>query len=199
MKAKGPGEGAGSATLTAPYDATGAYVGNDELVKRVIGVEGEAEVSIAELAAAPLTADVTPAAGLKVTVFVAVGIAVGVNTSKRNFFLASAVTTANSVPVAASTRWTALPAAALDLAHRGGQTVLLFIGRELFQDQRRGDHLVPHGGHDLMDVIPVAPDEIFIKPLPEERGELPISGAGLGSGSSKAGAAKPAAKKRSKS
>ena len=66
-----------------------------------------------------------------------------------------------------------------NLAHRGGQTVLLFIGRELFQDQRRGDHLVPHGGHDLMDVIPVAPDEIFIKPLPEERGELPISGAWL--------------------
>jgi hypothetical protein len=30
-----------------------------------------------------------------------------------------------------------------------------------------------------MDVIPVAPDEIFIKPLPEERGELPISGAWL--------------------
>lgn len=65
----------GSATLTAPYDATGAYVGNDELVKRVIGdgqtidlnVRGWEAFSVPPTSASATSSNVLGALGTFVT------------------------------------------------------------------------------------------------------------------------------------
>ena len=67
----------------------------------------------------------------------------------------------------------------LFLADDGQRRVHDIAHLELVGADAGGDDLVAHGGDNLMDVIPMAAYQVLIEALPEERSQLPVSGAGL--------------------